>query len=86
MEFLASFSMDKKGIDYVKLGVIEFRLGCKDFAFSISEFGVALGLYRETFVGIELYQNSLSHDSSSRARAFWHAHAKPRVSGRIRAD
>ena len=45
VEFLTSFSMDKKGIDYAKPGVIKFRLGGKDFAFSISEFSVALGLY-----------------------------------------
>ena len=29
VEFLASFSLDKKGIDYAKLGVINFRLGGK---------------------------------------------------------
>ena len=44
IEFLASFSLDKKGIDYFKPGVINFRLGGKQFTMSISEFGVALGL------------------------------------------
>ena len=47
--------MDKKGIDYNKLEVIKFRLGGKDFSMSISEFGVALGIYSATFIETEWY-------------------------------
>ena len=37
IKFLATFSLDKKGIDYAKPGVINFHLGGKQFAMSISE-------------------------------------------------
>ena len=39
IEFLASFSMDKKRIDYKKPGVINFRLGGKQFSLSIMSLG-----------------------------------------------
>ena len=55
VEFLASFNLNKKGIDYEKLGVSQFCLGGKQFALSISEFGIALSLYRELFIMTELY-------------------------------
>ena len=42
IEFLASFVMDKKGINYEQLGVVQFRLGGHQFAMSITEFGIAL--------------------------------------------
>ena len=65
MEFLPSFVLDKKGIDYERLGVVQFWLGGCQFTMSISEFGVALGLYRESFLQTELYQNSLSYGTGS---------------------
>ena len=61
IEFLASFILDKKGIDYEQPGVVQFRLGGRQFAMSITEFRVALELYTESFTATELYQNSLSH-------------------------
>ena len=55
VEFLALFMLDKKGIGYERPGVVQFRLGGRQFAMSISEFGVALGVYRESFLQKELY-------------------------------
>ena len=43
---------------------------------SISEFGVALGLYSPTFVETDRYADSLSHGTSTRARQFWRSHAR----------
>ena len=76
IEFLASFVMDKKGIDYERPGVVQFHLGGKQFAMSNSEFGVALGLYTESFTVIKLYQNSVSYGSGSCAKAFFRLHAR----------
>ena len=71
VEFLTSLILDKKGIDYEKPKVVQFRLGGKQFSLFISEFRIALGLYREPFIAMKLYQNSSSHRSGSRAWAFW---------------
>ena len=75
IKFLASFSLDKKGIDYAKSGVINFRLRGKQFMMSISEFGITLGLYSPTYVESERYIDSLLYGTSTRARAFWRSHA-----------
>ena len=76
VEFLTSFFMDKKGIDYARLGMIKFRLCGKDFSLSKFEFSMALGIYSATYVETELYHNSLSHGSSSCAHTFWSSHVR----------
>ena len=43
---------------------------------SITEFGVALGIYSPAFVETDRYIDSLSHGTTSRARQFWKSHAK----------
>ena len=45
VEFFASFSMNKQGIDYAKKDVIKFRLGGKQFSMSISQFIMSVILY-----------------------------------------
>ena len=43
---------------------------------SITEFGVALGLYSPIFVETNRYVDSLSHGTSTHARQFWKSHAR----------
>ena len=79
VEFLSSFRMDKKGlIDVFKPDIIRFRLGGTQFSFSISAFGVQLGLYSPTFVTTDEYRQSLlDFPDRTTGEAFWIAHSRP---------
>ena len=57
LEFLATFSFEKKSITFDKLNIVQFRLGNQLFSLSLTELSIHCGFYTPDFTSSTDYQN-----------------------------